>query len=294
MLLSVLAPAKVNLYLQVLGKRADGYHELLTVFQAVDLCDVLHVTRGFAGLTISAPKFLPQGKDNLVYRAAYSFYEAAGYHPEVYIHLEKNIPVEAGLGGGSSDAAAVLYALNRLYDFVLSEERLSLIAANLGSDVPFFLHGGTAIGRGRGELIEQLPDLPTMWLRLVKPPFGLSTASVYRAWGSESTAQWLDFLQSLALGPAGYQLFNDLEAPAFTLRPELQAIKEQLYQDGAAASLLAGSGTTVFGLYTEKPTDQLVLPEGYRQWVVSTLTTACHRGKESEKVGRKVSTHKTR
>lgn len=270
----VLAPAKVNLFLKVLGKRQDTYHELLTVFQTVDLVDIIHCSLKGEGIIVDAPAYLPTGEGNLVYAAARLFYDYLRLSPRVTIRLEKAIPLEAGLGGGSSDAAAVLRGLNHLYDTPLTGHELQELASQLGSDVPFFLYGGTAIGRSRGEIIEPWEDVGQFWLRLIKPPWGLSTAQVYKLWAGPSDADWECFRSSITGRIRDLRLYNDLEQPAQGLRPELRVIKQELLQDGACAALLSGSGSTVFGLYDYKPTTDIWLPAGYKQWIVNTLTRA--------------------
>jgi len=189
------------------------------------------------------------------------FYGCTSLAPAVTIELTKSIPIEAGLGGGSSNAACVLLGLNALYGSPLDMRGLELLAARIGSDVPFFLRGGTAKATGRGEIITPLPDLGPKWLRIIKPPFGLSTARVYREWHP-------------VVRSSSSNRYNDLEAVALKLRPELAEIKALLVQDGAEESLLCGSGSAMCGFYEARPTRDLPLGEGYRQYIVPTLTAA--------------------
>ena len=190
MTLSLPAFAKVNLDLRVLGVRADGYHDLKTVFQSLALADRLTVrrTRGRFALTCDAPA-VPTDQRNLVWKAASLLWRTAGLgrgEPrDVSIHLEKRIPAEAGLGGGSADAAVTLVALNRVWGLGLDGATLSRLAARLGADVPFFLVGGTALGLGRGDDIYPLADLPRVHVVLVRPAFGVSTADAYRWFDTE-------------------------------------------------------------------------------------------------------------
>jgi 4-diphosphocytidyl-2-C-methyl-D-erythritol kinase len=267
----VYSPAKINLFLKVLGKRSDGYHGLITLFQTINLGDYLCFSLTKEVLCVDAPAQLPTGPENLVFRAALYFYERAGIKPGVRIVLEKNIPVAAGLGGGSSNAATTLAALNRLYHYPLTGEVLMELARKIGSDVPFFLGGGTALGEGRGDEVRWLADLPCFWVRVVKPPFGLSTATVYAHWEGDSRADWVKASAALKTGDYAQVLANDLEAAAFGIFPELKAIKERLMASGARAALLSGSGSCVFGIYYEQPKGDIALPEGYAQWTVSTL-----------------------
>lgn len=284
MSITVHTPAKVNLFLKVKGKRQDGYHELLTVFQSVDLCDTLYISLNGSGINITAPEHIPQHHGNLAYSAAKAFYASTGLRSGVSIALKKTIPVEAGLGGGSSDAAAVLRALNMLYPQPLTDAQMRHLASQLGSDVSFFLYGGMAVGKGRGEIIEPLPDVLPLWFRLVKPPFGLSTPLVYANWDGTSHADWKEFWQSLKGPVEGLRLFNDLEAPAVRIRPELSSLKSQLLQNGAVQALLSGSGSTVFGVYIQQPDIDMTLPEGYRQWTVRALSRA-EMGRECNILG---------
>lgn len=274
MSITVNAPAKVNLFLKIEGKRRDGYHELLTVFQSVDLCDTLYISLEGSGINLGAPEHLPKDRGNLAYSAANLFYISTGLRPEVSIQLKKTIPIEAGLGGGSSDAAAVLRVLNMLYHYPLTNAQLEHLASQLGSDVGFFLYGGLAIGRGRGELIEPLPGVLPLWFRLVKPPFGLSTPRVFADWNGTSHADWEEFRKSLEGPVEGLRLFNDLEESAIRIRPELSSLKTQLLQNGAAQALLSGSGSTMFGVYTQRPDKEMLLPDGYQQWIVRALSRA--------------------
>lgn len=261
MRVTLLSPAKVNLGLKVIRRRSDGYHEVETVLQTVALFDRLVLTRGEPGINLMAPAGLPQGRENLCCIAAESFYGRTSLDPAISIELTKNIPVEAGLGGGSSNAAHVLLGLNALYGSPLEIGELEFLAAHIGSDVPFFLRGGTARATGRGEVITALPDLNPRWLCIIKPPFGLATAQVYAEWQPVASS-------------SNVHLHNDLEAAALKLRPELRELKALLAEDGAELSLLCGSGSAICGFYEERPTRALRLAEGYREYVVPTLTAA--------------------
>ncbi len=177
----VLAPAKVNLFIEILGKRPDGYHDILTVMQAISLHDVVTVTRRGTGIeVICRGGGIPSGKDNIAYRVAEAMLSEIHMGGGVRVEIEKRIPAGSGMGGGSSDAAAVLRGMSALWDDPLPPERLSEIAVAAGSDVPFFLHGGSAVCRGRGELVEPLPGGLEMWLVVLCPPISVSTARVYR------------------------------------------------------------------------------------------------------------------
>jgi len=236
------ARAKVNLGLAVLGRRPDGYHELHTLFATLDLADRVRLARRKRGIALAvAGAELPTGEANLAYRAARAYLEATGVEAGVTIALEKRIPLAAGLGGGSADAAAVLRGMERLFG---AGADLPALAAELGADVPFLLRGGLAEARGVGERLR--PLLPTpLHLVLVNPGFPVPTAEVYRAlgpgdWGPELEAGAI--LEALAENrPPPWR--NDLEAAAFRLFPQLRALKEVLLGHGLEP-LLAGSGPT--------------------------------------------------
>ncbi len=255
-LLIVKAPAKINPVLEVLGKRPDGYHELSLLFQTIGLHDVLTFQHSNEGLRLEcpgAPAGVTNDDSNLVVKAANLFLKEYPQRQGVNIHLTKNIPVAAGLGGGSSDAAATLKGLNSLFQTHLSEERLQGLAEQLGSDVPFFLKGGTAWGLGRGEKIASLLPGPKMDLVLVKPDQGLSTPAVYQSGKAqftrgERTRQYLIFLREKRLPYLAGSLFNGLEPAAFSLMPEVESLKKQLLKAGALGALVSGSGPTVFGI----------------------------------------------
>jgi 4-diphosphocytidyl-2-C-methyl-D-erythritol kinase len=251
------APAKINPVLEVLGQRPDGYHELALVFQAVALYDELAFEKGGEGVRLSvqeSPFPLAADDSNLVVKAARLFLaEVLGGKGGVSIRLRKKIPVAAGLGGGSSDAAATLWGLDRLFQAGLGEERLQDLAARLGSDVPFFLKGGTALGRGRGEKITTWPASPGIPLVLVKPPEGLSTPAVYQSGkalftSGERARDFQKLLRTKDLRKMADSLFNGLEPAAFFLMPPAEKIKKRLLQAGALGALVSGSGPAVFAI----------------------------------------------
>lgn len=253
----ILAPAKINLGLAVLGPRGDGYHELRTVFQAVSLCDRLALRPARSGVRVTCAALPGLGENNLAHRAARLFFEKSGVTGGVRIDLEKSIPAAGGLGGGSSDAAAVLLGCCRLFRVAPEPGALRAWAAALGSDVPFFLEGGAAVGSGRGEVIDPLPPFAGTVAALIHiPTEGLSTAAVYRRLRPAAltgSARKLTIL--LASWQGGDRrrlakaLFNDLEPPAFALAPGLADVKRALCAAGADGALLCGSGSSVFGLF---------------------------------------------
>ena len=255
------SPCKVNLLLNILGRRADGFHELETVMQPVNLCDELTFERAGNSIELSCnEKSLPTDAGNLVYRAAEKFMGAAKVSGGVKIHLEKKIPLAAGLGGGSGNAATTLLALNELFGKPLAQEKLFEIAASLGSDIPFFLQDKPALAVGRGEKIEPLENFPALngkAFLLIHPGFGISTPWAYQNLarfpaalnGQKGRGQKLiSLLQTCDLKTAATEFYNSLEAPAFEKFPILQLYKEFLVANGALASLMSGSGSTTFAI----------------------------------------------
>jgi 4-diphosphocytidyl-2-C-methyl-D-erythritol kinase len=244
----LLCPAKVNLYLKVLGRRPDGYHELVTVMQPLSLADELAIVPSGPGIALECDRpEVPRGRENLVWRAALEFERETGREVGAHITLKKRIPVAAGLGGGSSDAAGTLRGLNRLAGEPLDGDRLHHLATRLGADVPFFLCGGPAVGRGIGTELTPVA-LPSYWYLLLNPGVPLSTRWVYEnldldrlrgfaameAWDPEHPERWVH---------------NDLETVALTRFPELAEILVQLKQLKAWAQGISGSGPTIFGLF---------------------------------------------
>ena len=256
------SPCKINLVLNILGKRPDGFHELETLMHPLALHDELTIilsSKGGIALTCSQPA-LPVDGSNLVYRAAAAFLQKTQLHQGVQIHLEKRVPLAAGLGGGSSNAAVTLMALNELFHQPLDSEQLQVLAAGLGSDVPFFLQSGPGLGTGRGEKItpvEPFACLQGIYVLLIHPGFGVSTAWAYQALAQYPTAlhgeigraeRMIAQLRTGDLPAAAPLLYNSLEAPVLHKYPILQLYQEFLRQHGAVAALMSGSGSTTFAL----------------------------------------------
>ena len=259
------APAKINLGLQVTGRRPDGYHELVTVMQTLELADDVSVE---SAPTVSGRPSLPglAAKDDLALRAAHLLRRTLGATSGACVSVEKRIPAAAGLGGGSSDAAAVLAALNRLWETDVDHARLLQIAAELGSDVPFLVRGGTALATGRGEVLRRLPPAPTRHVVLVRPGAPLSTADVY---AELRPSEWSDgshtraLAEAIADGSFSAELMrNDLAAAAIRLAPVIRDILDELHAGGARPALMAGSGATCFGLFTEMAAAELAVERG--------------------------------
>lgn len=250
------APAKINLMLDVLRKREDGYHEVEMVMTMVDLADRLEMEELARDTIIisSQAGYIPLDEKNLAFQAARLIKERYDVRKGVYIHLDKKIPVAAGLAGGSSDAAATLRGLNRLWGLNISDEQLQVLGAELGSDVPFCVTGGTAIATGRGEILEHIVNPPQCWVILAKPPINVSTADVYgrlranRIERHPSLSNMRRALEQQSFAEICNSLGNVLEDVTLPLHPEVQQIKDAMERLGADGVLMSGSGPTVFGL----------------------------------------------
>ncbi|BCJ87418.1 4-(cytidine 5'-diphospho)-2-C-methyl-D-erythritol kinase [Effusibacillus dendaii] len=250
------AKAKINLTLDVLYKRPDGYHEVEMVMQSVDLSDhLLFDERGDDQITLSCNvPYVPLDERNLAYQAAALLKSRYQIRKGVHIKIDKQIPVAAGLAGGSSDGAATLRGLNRLWNLGLSLHDLAKLGAELGSDVPFCVYGGTAIAKGRGEQIERLAVACPLWVVLVKPSFSVSTADVYgnlRVQEIKTHPDTKGMIRSLAEGnPEAIvsHLGNVLESVTFQMYPDLEKLKQSMIRFGAMGALMSGSGPTVYGI----------------------------------------------
>jgi 4-diphosphocytidyl-2-C-methyl-D-erythritol kinase len=255
--LCVPSPAKINLYLEVIGRRPDGYHEIESVMQLVDLCDQVHLRRSGRGIRVSVTGAdLPSGRGNLAYKAAAALLDMAGIRAGVHIHLEKRIPVAGGLGGGSSKAADDLASLNRLFELGHTRETLQEVGARLGSDVPFFLSDGLAVATGRGEVLEPLEPWPPHWVVLANPGVPISTAWAYREASSKLT-EWerRGTIRSLIAGgrlswPPAWA-FNRLEAVVLPHRAEVRVLKSLLEEGGGAPVLMSGSGASLVAVVSD-------------------------------------------
>ncbi|KAA9003589.1 4-(cytidine 5'-diphospho)-2-C-methyl-D-erythritol kinase [Paenibacillus spiritus] len=250
------APAKINLMLDVLRKRPDGFHEVEMIMTMVDLADRLELSELRQGTIIisSQAGYIPLDEKNLAFQAARLVKDRYGVKAGVHIHLDKKIPVAAGLAGGSSDAAATLRGLNRLWNLGIAEAELQRLGAELGSDVPFCVSGGTALATGRGEQLTPIPNPPPCWVVLAKPPINVSTADVYgrlRAGAIEhhpSAAAMQAAIEAGDFRAVCSGLGNVLEDVTLPWHPEVRRIKEAMIRLGAEGVLMSGSGPTVFGL----------------------------------------------
>lgn len=255
MKLLVKAPAKINLSLDVLRKRNDGYHEVRMIMTTIDLADHLELTPLEENRieVVSHNRYVPDDQRNLAYQAADLLKRRFGIRQGVSIAIEKTIPVAAGLAGGSSDAAAALRGLNKIWGLGLSMDELAEIGAEIGSDVSFCVYGGTAIATGRGEKIEHIPAPPPCWVILAKPQIGVSTAEVYRNLQLDrithpNVDQMIRSIQHSDYEGICHSVGNVLEDVTFRMHPEVAHIKEQMRRFGADAVLMSGSGPTVFAL----------------------------------------------
>ena len=289
--LTLPAFAKINLRLRVLGKRPDGYHELDTVLQTISLHDTITLTVAESPEIVLScdDRSLPAGADNLVYRAAESLQNRFAPGKGARIRLEKRIPIQAGLGGGSSDAAVTLFALVYLWQARVKDHELVEIASSLGCDVSFFFLGGTARATGIGSDVSPLVDVPDQFLLVVKPNGSIPTSAAYKSLqaGSLTTAEAKTILSSSDGSKAAYRfdskaLQNDFEPAVFELEPEINRANIALTKAGAKAVLLAGSGSAMFGIFDsgdaqERAIQVIELEAGWRVFPCKTVGRTSYR-----------------
>jgi 4-diphosphocytidyl-2-C-methyl-D-erythritol kinase len=247
------APAKLNIRLKVTGRRPDGYHDLVSIMVPVALFDLLEFRTLCGGIRLACDgTAVPEGPENLVFRAACAFFTRTGIRAGISIRLFKRIPVAAGMGGGSSDAAATLLALNRLWSEPLKATELEDLAAGLGADVPFFIHCRPSVARGIGDILEPLREWPGYWYVIVRPPFEVSTAWAFGRLKLKLTSDEGESIINF-LGPDFTRfpdlLENDLERVTAAEFPVIETIKGRLLEAGAEGAMMTGSGPTVFGLF---------------------------------------------
>ena len=253
--MKILSPAKINLFLHITGKRPDGYHDLVTVMCCVSLYDTIFLTTRVKKTTVSCSNpEVPEDETNIAFKAADLFFNRLNSQEGVKITIKKEIPVAAGLGGGSSNAAAVFLGLNRSYGYPFSLDDLMAMGTSIGADVPFFLFGKPALAKGIGEKLEVLNGLSSYKVLLVYPGFGISTAEIYKKFDFGLTKCKKKLKQSLlknCIFDASYDLCNDLETVVIPKYPDILAAKEALLNHGALGALMSGSGSTVFGLFSD-------------------------------------------
>ncbi len=276
--------AKINLHLQVIGRRADGFHDLCTVFQTISLHDTLTVSPAAEIQMTCGDDTLPVGEGNLVIRAALALREKAGVSFGARLHLEKRIPAPGGLGGGSSNAAIALLALRRLWNLEIALNELHSIAEGLGSDVPFFLYGGTALGMGRGEIVEPIEDFRSEFMLVVTPSVAVATREAFKRLGAlaltkqESKRRLQICRFDLESADFNYTAFkNDFEISVFAAYPEVERVKNTVLDLGADRAMLSGSGGSVFAVFDKEETRQTVLKAlddevNWRKFAVATIS----------------------
>jgi len=250
-----LAPAKINLFLRVLGKRADGYHDIFTLMQKISLYDELSFAPLAQGIKLKCSDLeLPTDQTNLVFRSSALMLPHMSDQGGIEITLNKQIPPAAGLGGGSSDAASTLMALNELCSFGLNKKELMQLGSKLGADVPFFIFGNSAFASGIGDKLKVCKNLPEIQLVLINPQFPLSTKAVYSNLTLRLTSEKINYSipRLLTLGDVIRELHNDLEEVSLKMYPELGDLKQILLRHGALGALMSGSGPTVFGIFSDE------------------------------------------
>ncbi len=274
----VRACAKINLGLEVVGKRPDGYHDILTLFQTVAFADELEfVPAGLGELALRGDDpGVAWDETNLVHRAAVALRGRTGTDRGAAIAVRKRVPAGRGLGGGSSDGAATLLALDELWGTGLGRGPLAELARGLGADVPYFLAGGLCLGRGRGDELEPLPDLPALFAVIALPPFPIATAGVYRAFPAALTSRGKDSRIMRFLGAGDFGLLeNGLETVLFRSYPQLAELKRYFLDRGALCSMVSGSGSAVYGLFpdrAEAESTRAAVPSAVPAVLVETLS----------------------
>ncbi|TKJ34507.1 4-(cytidine 5'-diphospho)-2-C-methyl-D-erythritol kinase [bacterium (candidate division B38) B3_B38] len=284
-MISLRSFAKINLALEVKGLRTDGYHEVHTIYQAINLYDIMQLEEQPRGIDIVTNCLeLPTDSRNLVYRACLRLQESFNINRGVRVKIDKKIPLGAGLGGGSSNAAVTLMGLTHLWALPLSRVDLYPIARELGADVPYFLMGGSCLGMGRGDELYSLADLPRWWIVLVVSPFSLSTSEVYQRTNlvltkkkNNSSMRGFCLMES----DIEHLMVNDLEEVVFPDYPALRSVKEVLKELGAKGSLMSGSGPTIYGLFKmhkdAQRAQKSLMAMGYRVILTRTLTIKDYR-----------------
>lgn len=278
------SPAKINLYLRVLRKRPDGYHDIETVFERIDICDEIKLRPIEKGIIILCDNSkVPSDSRNLAYKAAQILKERYSVNSGVEITIKKRIPVAAGLGGASSNCAVCLTGLNRLWGLKLGKEEIFGIGSGIGADVAFFLlDAGRAVGYGKGEILEAVSRGESFWYLLVNPGFGVLAKDAYTALNLSLTETGNDskldtnYLKEIRIGSLKGFLFNSLEIPVEKNYTQISVIKSEILKTGLKLSLMSGSGPTVYGVASSKEEafearGRLLLREGWQAFVASTL-----------------------
>ena len=250
-----MAPAKINLFLRVLRKREDNYHDIASLMQKITLYDELNFSLRPEGIVLNCPDSgLPNTSENLVFRAAQAIFDYVNYPSGIEITLTKKIPQAAGLGGGSSDAATTLMAINEICSLGLNKTQLMKLGAKLGADVPFFIFGNTALAYGIGDKLKGWQNLPKLNMVLINPAFPLSTKMVYENLNLRLTRKKINYSipPVFTLSDVIAELHNDLESISLKMHPELHDLKQLLLCHGALGALMSGSGPTLFGIFNDE------------------------------------------
>lgn len=277
------AYAKINLGLDILHKRVDGYHEVAMLMQSIALADEVEITESDKLIVETDVSTIPGGPNNIAWKAALCLAQKSGRLPNVRVFIRKRIFAAAGLAGGSTDAAAVLRGLNKFWNLDLSYEELEILAAEIGSDVPFCIRGGTVLATGRGEILTPLPDLPLLSLLLVKPRFDISTAWAYANYQNQRVIHHpqIDVLVKAVLNEDLSTLYqnigNVLESVACQEYPVLKQLKQSLLDSGAEVALMSGSGPTIFGIMRNQEQGQYIESLLKKQYEVDTEVTKTMR-----------------
>lgn len=254
--ITIKAPAKINLYLDVIGKRGDGYHDLRMIMQSISLFDDISISKAEMNIEVKCKaRYVPQGEKNIAYRAAKLMVQHFGLKEGIRISINKRIPVAAGLAGGSTDAAAVMKGINDLFEIKADNQELAQLGKHVGADVPFCIMGGTAIAQGIGEILTPLKPFSGVDIVLIKPDFGVSTASVFKKFSRHDLNSGPDIniliksMERRQLKEVGANLFNALEKVTTQEFKIINEIKAVLNENGAEGSLMSGSGPSVFGIF---------------------------------------------
>jgi 4-diphosphocytidyl-2-C-methyl-D-erythritol kinase len=276
--------AKINLSLDILGVLPNGYHEVEMIMQQIDLYDLVTVSRIPEGIEITSNLYyLPTDQTNIAWKAANLLIETYGIQSGVKIHLEKRVPVAAGLAGGSANAAAVMRAVNRLFELDLSREEMMAHGLTLGADVPFCFLEGAAVARGIGEVLTPIKSLQNVWVLLAKPNLGVSTKEVYRLYDQHeilrhpNTPLLIDAVESNNLQCLSKEMFNVLEEVTTSLYPIVSEVKRRMRQSGATCTMMSGSGPTVFGLFTHYDRGQKAEKQ-LKKWYQQTYLVKIYSG----------------
>jgi 4-diphosphocytidyl-2-C-methyl-D-erythritol kinase len=274
-MISKLSPAKVNLHLRVLGKRKDGFHDISTLMQRISLYDEMIFSPTDHGITLSCPgSAIPENNSNIVYRAADALLSRLSHPPGIHITIKKKIPVAAGLGGGSSNAATALMIINDLMDFHYTIDELMKVGAKLGADVPFFIFGKAAWASGIGDRLQAADNVSPLWFVLINPGFGISTKMVYDNLNLRLTKRVVNYKCPVlhTVDDVVKGLHNDLERVTLVLHPILRYFKNILVQNGALGALMSGSGPTVMGIFADEQgaitAEKALENAGGREWSV--------------------------